>query len=46
MFHSLLADKSKTILIIRIDKQLKKEIRYIDYYNIFLFLDRIDDFLL
>ncbi|SRR6266566_2455645 len=46
IFHSLLIDKNETILIIRIDEQLKKEIGYIDHYNILLFSDRINDFLL
>ncbi len=45
-FHLLLTDKSKSIAIIKIYKQLKEEIKYIDNRNILFFTDRIDDILL
>src|SRR6266566_2457296 len=46
IFHFSLTNKSKSIAIIKIYRQLKKEIKYIDYYNISFFTDRIDDILL
>ncbi len=45
-FHLLLIDKSESIAVIRIYRQLKEEIGYIDNYNISFFIDRIDDILL
>ncbi len=45
-FHSLLANKDKTVPIIGIYHELEKEVRYIDNHKIFLSSNRIDDLLL
>ena len=45
-FYSLLANEDKTIFIVGIYYKLKKEVRYIDDYKIFLSSNRIDDLLL
>ncbi len=45
-FYSLLADKSKAVLIIGMYYKLEKEVRYVDDYEIFLFSNRIDNLLL
>jgi len=45
-FHSLLINKDKSIAMIRVYKQLKEEVKYIDHYNISFSADRIDDILL
>jgi len=45
-FHFLLINKDKSIVMIKVYGQLKKEIKYIDHYNISFSTDRIDDILL
>ncbi len=46
MFHLSLTDKNKSIVMIKIHRQLKEEIEYIDNYNISFLINRIDDILL
>ena len=46
MFHLSLIDKNESIAVIRIYRQLKEEIEYIDNYNISFLTNRIDDILL
>ncbi len=46
IFYPSLIDKNKSIVIIKIYRQLKEEIGYIDNYNISFSIDRIDDILL
>src|SRR6266699_6400685 len=45
-FYSSLTDKDKSIAVIRMHRQLKEEVRYIDHHDISLSADRIDDILL
>jgi len=45
-FYSSLTDKNESIAMIKIYKQLKKEIGYIDNHNISFPTNRIDDILL
>ncbi len=46
MFYSLLIDKSKSITVIWIYKELEKEVRYIDNDDIMFTSNRVDDLLL
>ncbi|SRR6266566_8029766 len=46
MFHLSLTDKNKSIAIIKIHRQLKEEIEYIDNYNISFPINRINNILL
>src|SRR6266699_2697467 len=45
-FHLSLTNKNKSIIIIKIYRQLKEEIKYIDNYNILFSINRINDILL
>ncbi len=45
LYFSLI-DKNKSIIIIKVYRQLKEEVEYIDHYNISLSIDRIDNVLL
>jgi hypothetical protein len=44
--YSSLIDKDESIAIIKMYRQLKEEVGYIDHYNISLSIDRIDNILL
>ena len=46
MFYPSLANKGETISIIWMNEQLEKEVGYIDYNNILLSIDKVDDLLL
>ncbi|SRR6266566_8787356 len=45
-FYPSLINKNELIIVIKVYRQLKEEIGYIDNYNISFPIDRIDDILL
>ena len=46
MLYIILVDKDKLISIIQINKELEKEIEYIDNSDVFFIANKIDDILL